>query len=180
MHQNPRRETAKTMTDNQIPAPQEGSSQPAPAAPATPSPQGGEPQTFDAEYVAGLRRENAKYRVEAKANADKAARLDEIEASKKSELEKLTEDRDTHRRRADAAELNAARNAVALEKGLTISQAKRLVGSTREELAADADELLADLEAGRTKSPKPNQAQAHSTQTPAGSGDWLRDRLTRT
>ena len=40
---------------------------------------------------------------------------------------------------------DSLRNSVALDKKLTPSQAKRLVGSTREELEADADELLADL-----------------------------------
>lgn len=69
------------------------------------------------------------------------ARLKEIEDKDKSETERLTE-------RLTAAEtraLDAARYEIALDKGLTRSQAKRLVGTTPEELAADADELLADL-----------------------------------
>lgn len=43
-------------------------------------------------------------------------------------------------RRAEVAE-------VANEKGLTPNQAKRLVGNTRDELLADADELLKDIAA---------------------------------
>ena len=66
-------------------------------------------------------------------------------------------------RRASESELRAMRAEIANDKGLTPTQAKRLVGATREELEADADELLADLGAqkkthvvpgeGKTKSP---------------------------
>jgi hypothetical protein len=43
------------------------------------------------------------------------------------------------------AELRATRLEVAHNKGLTPAQAKRLVGSTRDELEADADEILKDF-----------------------------------
>lgn len=46
---------------------------------------------------------------------------------------------------AKEAEARAMRAEVANAKGLTPTQAKRLVGSTREELETDADELLADI-----------------------------------
>ncbi len=106
----------------------------------------------------------------------KAAKFDEIEQASKTELQRLTEDRDGHKTRGDTAELRAARLEVALEKGLTLTQAKRLVGNTREELEADADELLADL--GKKQPPKPNSAQGRDDGTTA-SGDWLRDQLAR-
>ena len=48
-------------------------------------------------------------------------------------------------RQARESEERAMRAEIANAKGLTPSQAKRLVGSTREELEADADELLADI-----------------------------------
>ncbi|MCZ7526562.1 MAG: hypothetical protein M5U14_09405 [Acidimicrobiia bacterium] len=57
--------------------------------------------------------------------------------------------RDAERRerelRARVAELESAelRRDVAAEKGLTAEQARRLTGATREELEADADDLLA-------------------------------------
>lgn len=109
----------------------------------------------------------------------KASKFDELEQAKKSELEKLAEDRDAQRKRGDAAELSYARLEVALEKGLTATQAKRLVGSTREELEADADELVKDLGvANGPKSPKPNPAQGRGEES-TGSGDWLRDSLAR-
>lgn len=86
-----------------------------------------------------LARENEK---RAKANAEAAKKLQEIEDSKKSELEKLSEAQQVAERRAAEAEQRAMRLEVAAEKGLTPAQAKRLVGATREELEADADELL--------------------------------------
>lgn len=51
----------------------------------------GAPKTFDAEYVEKLRKEAAKYRTEAKENADAAKRLSEIEDAQKSEAEKASE-----------------------------------------------------------------------------------------
>lgn len=79
-------------------------------------------------------------------------KLKEYEDRDKTETQKLAEDRDGHKIRADSAEGKLARLEIALEKGLTPSQAKRLVGSTREELEADADELIADL-GGKKKAP---------------------------
>ena len=50
---------------------------------------------------------------------------------------------------AKSAEQRALRAEIANAKGLTPTQAKRLVGETREELEADADELLADIGAAK-------------------------------
>lgn len=82
---------------------------------------------------------------QAKEATAKAKRLDEIEEAQKSELEKAQARAEAAEKRALETELAALRAAVALEKGLTPSQAKRLVGASREDLEADADELLADL-----------------------------------
>lgn len=73
------------------------------------------------------------------------ARVKELEDASKTEAQKLAEDRDTHKGRAEKAEAQLMRLTVGLEKGLTPAQAKRLVGSTKEELEADADELLASF-----------------------------------
>lgn len=73
--------------------------------------------------------------------------------------------------RAKESEARALRAEVANAKGLTPTQAKRLVGGTREELEADADELLADIGAqqrrgnrvpteGKTP-PKPGEDKLH-------------------
>lgn len=72
-------------------------------------------------------------------------KLKEIEDRDKSELEKERDAKTVAEKRAEEAEARALRLEVAAEKGLTLRQAKRLAGSTREELEADADELLEDL-----------------------------------
>lgn len=98
-------------------------------------PEGAEPKTFDAEYVAKLRAENAKHRTEAKANADAAKRLAEIEEAAKSNEQKLAE-------RLTAAEKRAAdaeRASFAAEKGVPASF---IHGSTPEEWEASAAEAL--------------------------------------
>lgn len=84
-----------------------------------------------------------KHEKAAKENADAARRLAEIEQSGKSEQERLAEGRQAAEERAATAEREAARLRVALRKGLTDVQARRLVGDSEEELEADADELLA-------------------------------------
>lgn len=61
----------------------------------------------------------------------------------KTEIEALTERIAAQEQRATEAELRATRLEVAAEKGLTAAQAARLQGMTREELAADADQLKA-------------------------------------
>lgn len=107
--------------------------------------------------------EARKWEQRARENKGAADKLAEIEESSKSEAQKLAE-------RAEAAEkalaettATALRNEIALTKGLTPSQAKRLVGSTREELEADADDLLRDLSAAAgPRAPKPDANQGRS------------------
>lgn len=98
-------------------------------------------------------KELAKYR---KAEADKAD-ADKTEAEKRAAAEQ----------RAVDAELRATRLEVAHEKGLTPAQAKRLVGTTREELEADADEVLRDFPTTPAKSagPKPDPSQGARGET---------------
>jgi hypothetical protein len=95
------------------------------------------------------------------------ARLKEFEDRDKSDLDKVTERATSAEERATKAEQALARLEVALEKGLTPSQAKRLVGSTREELEADADELLADIgKAGAPRQPRPDPTQGRPPARP--------------
>lgn len=54
-------------------------------------------------------------------------------------------------RQAKESEARALRAEVAITKGLTSGQAKRLIGSTREELEADADDFLKDVTERKTK-----------------------------
>lgn len=87
-----------------------------------------------------------KNEARAKENSDKAKRLDDLEEAQKSELEKLTaraeaaEAKIAEREKADAA--RALAEEVAKEKGVSASV---LRGSTKEELEAHADSILALL-----------------------------------
>lgn len=67
------------------------------------------------------------------------------EDATKSEKEKLEERAGTAEKEGGEAKQEAARLKVALKKGLTETQAKRLVGEDEEALEKDADELLASF-----------------------------------
>lgn len=73
------------------------------------------------------------------------AKVKEAEDAEKTELEKLQGQVADLTKKAEAAEAKADRFEVAAAKGLSLAQARRLVGSTKEELEADADALRADL-----------------------------------
>lgn len=103
----------------------------------------------DAPDIDGLKSALAKEREarkrferEAKDNAAAAKKLKAAEDAEKSELEKLKEQLQEQQSRATEAESKALRSEIAAAKGLTAAQAKRLTGSTKEELESDADELL--------------------------------------
>ncbi len=122
----------------------------APVAPVDPAP--ADPAKDETDWKAEAR----KWEGRAKENSTAATKLAEIEEAQKTEQQKLED-------RASKAEKLAADNAsdalrarVALEKGLTAAQEKRLVGATREELLADADQLLVDLGAPVLKVPVPD------------------------
>jgi len=87
----------------------------------------------------------------------KASKFDEAQEASKTELDKATERATKAEAEAAKIRIEADRSSIALAKGLTPNQAKRLVGSTREEMEADADELLTDLAQGNKPSapPKP-------------------------
>lgn len=108
-------------------------------------------RALDAERAA--KREATK-----KANEERAAReaaesrLAELEREKMSAQERAEAERDEWRKKFEqqaaeraALELEVMRRDVAGEKGLTARQARRLRGSTREELEQDADELIRDF-----------------------------------
>jgi chromosome segregation ATPase len=108
--------------------------------------------TFDAERakakIAKANQEAANLRKRLKDLEPLALKAKELEDANKSELEKLTEDREGHKGRADKAETSLRKLTVALEaapEGASLAHvravAKRLSGDTDEELAADAEEL---------------------------------------
>lgn len=98
-----------------------------------------------------LKREQAKYSNHDELAA-KAAKFDELEEKSKTEAQKLADTNRLLDERVKKAELEACRMRIAIRKGLTEAQVKRLLGTTEEELEADADELL---EAFKTATPEP-------------------------
>jgi hypothetical protein len=110
--------------------------------------------------LAKKNREAKNLRDRLKAAEEKATKYDELEDAKKSESEKLNEKAASLETRATKAEQDAARLRVALKKGLTETQAKRLVGENEEELEEDADELLADFQ------PKAEEEEKKEEETP--------------
>lgn len=119
----------------------EGDGAQTPPAPAAEAPPWGD--DFDPErawkLVQDTRSDRAKLKTE---RDDLKKKVKEHEDATKSETDKATDRATEAEKRASSAELELARLNVALAKGLTPAQAKRLSGSTEEELTADADELL--------------------------------------
>lgn len=123
-------------------------------------------EMFPRSVVEELRREAAKYRTAA---ADKEAKLQAIEDSQKTEVQLATERAQQAEARAQEAELRALRAEVAQAKGLTPAQAKRLAGSSLEELEADAEELLETFGVGKPVTPGSQQPKATTPRVLSGS-----------
>lgn len=164
------------------------------AATATDTPQPGDTDTnrLGDNGVKALQREREQRRaLEAEVKslrplADKARQLEE---AGKTEVQKAADRATEAERKAAEAEMRALRLEVAADKGLTPTLARRLVGSTRDELEADADELLASVgdrgpaarasvpgrpaEATRAKSGASDPTDTHDTQ------DWFRAKFSR-
>ena len=91
------------------------------------------------------RKEAAGYRTRVRELEPLASKAKELEDAGRTELEKLTARAETAERERGELQGRALRLEVAFEKGLTPAQAKWLVGATRDELEADADEILRDF-----------------------------------
>jgi hypothetical protein len=94
----------------------------------------------EAEKWKGLSR---KHEGTAKANADAAQRLAQIEEAQKTAEQKAADRAAESDARAAAAELKALRLEVAFAKGIPPESREFLTGDTQEELEAKADRLLA-------------------------------------
>jgi len=124
----------------------DGSDDPAGDPPADDPPppdtgDGDDPAGDDPDWKAEAEKWKAlarKHEAQAKRNAGAARQLTQQEGASKTLEERLAQ----LETRAVEAEGKALRAEVAAAKGLTPAQAKRLQGATREELEADADELL--------------------------------------
>ncbi|MFW6091495.1 MAG: capsid assembly scaffolding protein Gp46 family protein [Actinomycetota bacterium] len=87
-----------------------------------------------------LKRERAKF-----SDYDELRRRAEEADKSKSDIEKLTETVSQLKSDLGEERQRSLRAEVAQAKGLTPRQARRLTGSTKEELEADADEILEDF-----------------------------------
>jgi hypothetical protein len=158
-----------------------------PTTPADAAPEAAEaePTTFDADYVKSLRAEAAKYRTEAKANAEAAARLREIEDAQKSEAQRAQEALAEAQREAETARLEALRLRVGVSAGLPPEAISRLQGSTEDEIAADAAKLAELLKpaappvAGKPSPTLQSGAVPPEAQTPTDLNEWMRRSLSR-
>jgi hypothetical protein len=83
-----------------------------------------------------------KHEAQAKANAAAAQKLAEIEDADKSETQKLADKVAKGEKDLADTKLEMVRLRVAMRKGLTEAQAKRLIGDNEDDLEKDADELL--------------------------------------
>lgn len=106
--------------------------------------------------------ERREKRAAEKRAAELEARLKEFEDRDKTESTRAIERAEAAEKAAAAAEARALRLEIAAEKGLTPAQAKRLVGESREELEADADELLETFKPQSTSDDDPAESVTDS------------------
>ena len=94
----------------------------------------------------------------------KAAQFDALEQASKSELQRIQEQAEQYRTQLETVQREALVNAVALDKGLSPALARRLQGSTREELEADAADLLAQFpqQSNEPRAPRVDRSQGSS------------------
>lgn len=95
-----------------------------------------------------------------------AAKAKEQEDAAKTAEERAAERITAAERRAIQAETKALRLEVAAEAGLTPGQAKRLVGETREELEADAADLIASFPAPPAQEATPQSGRPKERMRP--------------
>ena len=118
-----------------------------------PEPEGAE---VEAQESGGIdwKAKSREWEKRAKANAQAAKKLEEIEDAKKSEIERATSKQQRAEKERDEAVAKLLRYEVATSAGLPLSVAHRLQGSTKDELEADARELsklLADKKEAQRK-----------------------------
>ena len=132
-----------------------------PAPPAVDEHDDGDDGKLGANGLKALEAERAANKASRKQIAELQAKLKEYEDANKTEAEKTAERLATLEKDNAASRSRAERLEVALDKGLPKALAARLQGSTREELEADADELLKLVGEQKPASPKPDPSQGH-------------------
>lgn len=122
-------------------------------------------QTFTQADVDRIVRERVKREREKFADYDDL----KVRAEGAKSLEERVAEIERH---AKESEARAMRAEVANAKGLTPTQAKRLIGTTREELEADADELLMDI---GTQQKQGNRVPSEGKNPPKAGDDGMRE-----
>lgn len=102
---------------------------------------GGDPNALGDAGKRALAAERKRATEAERRAAELEAELQKARDKDKPDIERLTGERDAAAKRASDAETAMLKLSIGLDKGLTPAQARRLTGSTREELEADADEL---------------------------------------
>lgn len=129
-------------------------------------------EVFDADTAkAALKKKNseaANLRKRLKELEPLAKRAKEIEDEQKSESQRQTEARTAAEKEAVTAGQEASRLRVALKKGLTEVQAKRLIGESEEELETDADELLESFKPKDDDKSDEESQEGKQSETPKG------------
>ena len=125
------------------------------------------PETPEVDWKAKAR----EWEKRAKANAKAAEQLASIEEAQKTEQQKLNERLEEAERLSAERATNLLRLSVAVAKGVPADLVDRLRGDSEEELSADADALLARLNAA--PSPKPDPSQGAKPGDVALNGDPL-------
>lgn len=127
-----------------------------------------EPKTFDADYVKKLRDESAKYRTEAKANADAAKRLADIEEANKTEAQKLEAQLAAATGDAASARAEALRFRIASKFKIGDEDADLFLTGTDEATLTKQAERLAGRESERQKNGNHVSREGQTTTTAEG------------
>lgn len=104
------------------------------------------PKTFTQDQLnAAVAEEKRNWQKQLKDLKSKADEWDKLQEASKTELEKITGERDQHKTEAEAAKLEAAKLRALMKAGAPPDKIdgllKRVVGSTPEEIDADVQEL---------------------------------------
>ena len=132
---------------------------------------------LDKLITSRLAREKSKY-ADYEDLKTKAAKLDEIEAANKSELQKAQDALAAETKARTGAEIALLRLQIAAEQGLDVKAASFLHGANREELEVSAAELTALIGAKPRIQPDPTQGR-ESKPGSASNVDWLREAINR-
>ena len=145
----------------------------APETTPTEAPEAPKPEA-PAQDATDWKAEARKWEARAKENSKAADRLAEIEEANKSAEQKAAERLAAAEARAAELETKAVRAEVAAEKGVPVAL---LNGTSREDLEAAADALLAFRGEAKPATPKPDPSQGTSSSVHALNGDPLLDSL---